>query len=188
MNLKFFNPSKTGIKLLNLGEGTGGQNKLIYNYRSMMCKLGKNMPAPFAPVILLCDNDTGSSDIFKTINNKKNKFSCEISLSTTEPLYKLCHNLYLIKTPESKGNETSIEDLYEETVLNTKLSGKTFNKTNEKLGDHEYGKQYFLDYVVRKNKNSIDFYGFAPLLDRIKLCISDWENQDQSAQSSTKNH
>ncbi|PIE47953.1 MAG: hypothetical protein CSA42_01055 [Gammaproteobacteria bacterium] len=188
MNLKFFNPSKTGIKLLNLGEGTGGQNKLIFNYRSMMNKLGKNMPAPFSPVILLCDNDEGASDIFKTINNKKNKFSCEISLSTTDPFYKLCHNLYLIKVPESKGAETSIEDLYEETVLDTKLGEKTFNKTNKKLGDNEYGKQYFLDYVVRKNKNSIDFSGFTPLLDRIKLCISNWESQEKSSHNSTNSH
>lgn len=72
LELIFFNPSKTGITLLNIGEGTGGQNNFIQTYKSTMEILGKNMPPPSNPVIILCDNDKGVKNIFKTI--EKNFF------------------------------------------------------------------------------------------------------------------
>lgn len=75
----------------------------------------------------------------------------------------------------------SIEDLYDQSILGTTLSGKTFNKTNKKSSDTEYGKFYFLEYVVKKKNKDIDFSGFKPLLDRLRQCTLDWEENNNDS-------
>lgn len=78
------------------------------------------------------------------------------------------YNLYLVKTPELGGGKKScIEDLFPPALRSTIIDGKTFdpNKEHEEAG--KYGKVVFAKQVVIPNARTIDFSGFAPLLNRI---------------------
>ena len=58
----------------------------------------------------------------------------------------MVHNLYIVLTPlKTKGEHTSIEDLFPQAVRDIKLGGKKFNKENEIDVAAEYGKEFFCE-------------------------------------------
>ena len=114
-----------------------------------------------APVVIVVDGDSGLKPIEGALKRYKK------TLDMTLPFIWICHNLYLICLPEGKA----AEDLFPESVLNTKLAGKTFNPTHSNISDTEYGKAYFAEHVVRAQKDKIDFSGFKPILERIALAV-----------------
>lgn len=175
----FFNPSVRNQELLELGVGVIGQKKLIQEFSSIKKKFKFNLMN--RPVIIICDNDDGpkGSGLFSLAKNISNR---TISIETTEKFYHLIENLYLIKTPENGKEYTSIEDLFPDSVLNTKLSGKSFDSSNNADPRTTYGKAYFADYVVSPNWKTIDFSKFDSLLDRVVACIADYRSKsDESA-------
>jgi len=57
--------------------------------------------------------------------------------------------------------------LFDDATRKTQVSGKSFNSNNKIDNATEYGKEIFAKKVIQAQKNSIDFNGFKPLLDRI---------------------
>lgn len=161
--LSFFSYGNQAHKLLQINGGSGGITQLIRDYQDRMSKYG-HRPL-LHPVILLIDNDDGAKSVFSIV---KEKFKVEIKLDSAKDFYHLAHNLYLVKTPEKGGGGKScIEDLFEQVLLDTVLDGKKFNPAKETGSDGEYGKHVFAEKVVRPNASTINFSGFAPLLQRV---------------------
>lgn len=165
--LGFLNPSGTSRSILDLGNGTGGQVKLISDYENRL-KTYRHLPLT-SPVIILCDNDDGSKAIFTQAQNKS---GMTVSAVTTDPFYHLGHNLYLVKVPEAAPPaQHDIEELLPAVWLGEKVDGKPFDK-KKPHGDHTaYGKVIFAEKVVRPNAAKIDFTSFEPLLLRIEGCV-----------------
>lgn len=165
--LGFLNPSGTSRSILDLGNGTGGQVKLISEYENRL-KTYRHLPLT-SPVIILCDNDEGSKAIFVQAQKKS---SVPISEVTTDPFYYLGHNLYLVKVPEgAPPAQHDIEELFPAVWLAEKIDGKSFDK-KKPHGDHTaYGKVIFAEKVVRPNAAKIDFTAFENLLHRIEGCV-----------------
>jgi RNA-directed DNA polymerase len=162
---------------LNLGGGTSGQTKLISDYGN---RLKKYRHLPMAhPVVIVCDNDKGSTDVFRAAGAKAGKV---IDFKATDQFYFLGHNLYLVKVPEgpTSAPEKDIEDLFSSSVLSTPVGEKLFDKKKEHGDTSSYGKVVFAEKVVRPNKGSIDFSGFDILLTRIAACIADYAAKSAS--------
>jgi RNA-directed DNA polymerase len=130
------------------------------------------------PVIVLVDNDSGprgAGGLFSLVNQK---IKINPSLTSNAPFYPLCHNLFLVKTPEASGNGSSkIEDLFDPSFLATAVDGKVFNSSNKKSADNEIGKTA-LAGIVRANANKVDFSHFAVLLERIAAVIDQYKAGD----------
>jgi RNA-directed DNA polymerase len=106
LNIAFFNYNNLAHDILELGGCTGLLLFLIRDYQETMLKF-KHAPMS-RPVIILIDNDSGAKQIFSIVQQK---FKLNPSLTTNAPFYFLCHNLYLIKTPEKGATGVSmIED------------------------------------------------------------------------------
>ena len=138
-------------------------------------------PAPEHPVILVLDNDSGLSEIEKTLN----KIGSAISFPTTlrkgdyrgADFIHVMHNLYIVLTPlNSAGQETAIEDLFDSATRQTTISGKIFNPKKDFDKSKEYGKEVFANRVVKAQKDKINFDGLKPLLDRIVKAIEHYDS------------
>jgi hypothetical protein len=167
--ISFFNHSKTATEVMKLGGGVGGMQLLVQDYTKFL-KRFTHLPLSF-PVILLVDNDT--TKIFNLI---KNSFGKIITPTSTSLFYHLCHNLYLIKTPELglKGS-SCIEDCFDRSVLGVIVDGKIFNPAKEIDPAKEYGKIVLAEKVVRPNFATIDFKDFGVILDRIAAVIAHYK-------------
>ena len=165
--LGFLNPSGTSRSILDLGNGTGGQVKLISDYENRL-KHYRHLPLT-NPVIILCDNDDGSKEIF---SKAQSKLGTPVSATTKDPFYHLGRNLYLVKVPEgTPPAQRDIEELFPAAWLAEQVDGKPFDK-KKPHGDHTaYGKVIFAEKVVRPNSGKIDFTAFEDLLQRIEGCI-----------------
>jgi RNA-directed DNA polymerase len=161
--IKFMNFSPTVHDVLQLGHGTSEQLFLIKDYEK---HLRAYAHAPLRhPVIVLFDNDDGAKSIFGYARNKGHP---NIGLNSIDDFYYLGRNLYLIKTPEAGQQQKScIEDLFPNSLLETKIDQKIFDPDKEHEEDGKYGKVVFAKRVVTPNASKIDFTQFAPLLDRI---------------------
>jgi hypothetical protein len=122
-------------------------------------------------VILVIDNDT--TNIFDSI---KKTFGMTVAPTSASAFYHLCHNLYLIKTPELGPKGTScIEDFFDSSVLKVVVDGKTFNPAKEIDTTKEYGKIVLAEKVIRPNASTIDFKKFDGILDRIVAVMNDYK-------------
>lgn len=59
-----------------------------------------------------------------------------------------------------------IESFFQTSVLETKVDGRTFDPDDKDDDPGKYGKMTFATRVVEPNAATIDFSGFAPLLER----------------------
>ena len=162
--IRYMNFSKTVHEMLSLGNGTGNLKYFIIDYKK---HVDFYVHAPLAfPVIVLIDNDDGGGELFGYL---KANGSPKIGFASTDDFYYLGLNLYVVKTPEKKisPHKSCIEDLFDPALLTTVLNGTTFdpNKIHDAPG--KYGKVVFAKQVVVPNASTIDFSGFAPLIDRI---------------------
>jgi len=165
--LKF---SRVVHEVMQVGGGAGDLKFLVANFRKRSTRY-KHAPRAH-PVIVLVDNDEGGKDIFALA---KQLGIPAISMTTVQPFYRIWENLYLVKTPE-KGvvGKSMIEDLFDPALLKTKLGSKTFDPGQEQEDGSTYGKQVFVERVVRPNAATVNFDGFKPLLDRIDAVIADY--------------
>lgn len=160
----FLRPSGTSRDVLNLGHGAAGQASLIAEYTSKL-KRYAHKPMTY-PVVILCDNDSGPTKVFK---NAEAKSKLTINITNTDPFYYLGENLYLVKVPEGdKAHPREIEELFQAEVLETKLNDKSFDPRKDHGDDMHYGKVAFAESVVRANASTVDFSGFENLLTRIE--------------------
>ena len=122
---------------------------------------------------MLIDNDSGAGKIFSTVAEN---YSIKIDHKSSALFFHVTDNLYLIKTPE-KGSKgiSCIEDCFDSSLLQTELDGKKFNPSDKDFDPNsEYDKWVFAKKVVQPNAATINFAGFAPLLERIVAVIDDY--------------
>jgi RNA-directed DNA polymerase len=159
--------------VLQLGGGTGDFLFFVRSYDKIV-RTYKRAPCAF-PVIVLVDNDSGAEDLFATI--KKN-YNVTISRSTTNSFYHLCHNLYLIKTPElPKGAPGCIEDLFDQSLRDTPMGGKSFDPARKRGDPRTFSKQVFAEKVIKPQAASINFDRFEMLLTRVVAVLDDYSKK-----------
>ena len=80
-------------------------------------------------------------------------------------------HLFLITNPLVEGSdECEIENLFEDSVRDVELDGKTLSLKDDFDINLHYGKDIFSKYVL-KNYQSIDFSNFKLILDNIKKVV-----------------
>ena len=166
--------SNTG-KILQLNGGTGDLSKFIHAYKREF-ELFLSSPGMAHPVILLLDNDSGCKGVLSAAKQMNNA-----PISRNDDFLNVVRNLYIVLTPLLPGkDDTSIEDLFDQSTLSIKLNGKDFNRSNTGDSDSGYGKAVFARKIVEERASSINFNGFIPLLDRLSSAISAYYAQRQS--------
>lgn len=174
LKLRFFKRTGSAKRKLDI-LGIPGGSEQFRHFLPLYFKVGKSIKAPCRqhPVILLLDNDDGAKSIYSILRGSPYKII--LDKKTNPPFVKVDENLYVIFTPlTSSGEDTCIEDFFPREVLETELEGKKFNPANSGLDPAtEYGKGHFARYVVTPKANEIDFRGFRPILDRIKMVVDE---------------
>jgi len=167
LKVRLYNYTQTTNKIMHLSGGTGDLCKFLkaYNFEHNRVKSASTNK----PVVLLIDNDDGAhgkGGIYQAI---KEAMKLTTKPDGTKDSYAIFHNLCVIPTPQKPGGKHSmIEDFFEPKLLKTKINGKRFNPSNKNFDrKKEYGKYLFATQVVKKNKASINFDGFIPILERI---------------------
>ncbi|MGU3428505.1 retron Ec67 family RNA-directed DNA polymerase/endonuclease [Enterobacter hormaechei] len=171
--VKFFKNTTKSKYFLNLDGGASHLKDFIVGYEKKTNAF--KTIAEQKPVIIVLDNDSGSggsNGIFQTLIGKAFP---NITLSKDELRNQkwtwVTKNLYLIFTPLNGLNDSSMEDLFHSSVLQTKLGGKVFNRTNAKCKDNEYGKEFFATGVVLKQRKAINFSNFNYIFESITEII-----------------
>ncbi|MBO0637310.1 retron Ec67 family RNA-directed DNA polymerase/endonuclease [Pantoea agglomerans] len=171
--VKFFKNTTKSKYFLNLDGGASHLKDFIVGYEKKTNAF--KAIAEQKPVIIVLDNDSGSggsNGIFQTLIGKAFP---NITLSKDELRNQkwtwVTNNLYLIFTPLNGLNDSSMEDLFHSSVLQTKLGGKVFNRTNAKCKDNEYGKEFFATGVVLKQRKAINFSNFNYIFESITEII-----------------
>lgn len=171
--VKFFKNTTKSKYFLNLDGGASHLKDFIVGYEKKTDAF--KIIANQKPVIIVLDNDSGSggsNGIFQTLIGKAFP---NITLSKDELRNQkwtwVTKNLYLIFTPLNGLNDSSMEDLFHSSVLQTTLGGKVFNRTNAKCKDNEYGKEFFATGVVLKQRKTINFSNFNYIFESITEII-----------------
>lgn len=166
--VRFFNYSYTSQRILDLSGGAAVVKNFITDY----IKSVKNTLVPINPnpLIVLLDNDSGG-EIFGSLIKQYNKKKTPVT--RMDDFYHLAANVYVVFTPIDKpGDNSSIEDFFEPSLLAMKIEGKAFNRDDKTLDrSKEYGKSEFAAKIVRPNIAKINFDKFNPILARIEMAI-----------------
>jgi len=144
----------------DLSGGNGQLKNLVHEYDNRT-KEFKHISK--SAVILVTDVDKGATDLFTAMSAILGK-----KVSGDEPWYYLKKNLYVVPIPNKPGTDTAIEDLFEPALLDIKINGASFDKTNhEKDGSKFYSKFTFATKIVATGKVPINYAWFEPLLKAI---------------------
>jgi RNA-directed DNA polymerase len=178
LSVRFLNSSTVNQKVLDLGTGTGGMVKVISAYDKNWLKHYRFKPLVH-PVIFVVDNDDGGKNVLSAANKASKQ---KIDPASTEPFCHIHRNLYLVRTPLGpSGERSAIEDCLPGEVRRQWIDGKRFDP-NKKHGDEtSLGKQKFAELIVRPGVKTIDFSGFAPILDGVSRAIVDYETRSKEA-------
>ena len=165
-NSKTFLMNKTGQ--FNFVEGSNGLKTFIRDYEEIYTSILKGQFTPPNPVIIISDNDHEGKKIQQLLSNKFQK-----TILNDEPIH-IIHNLYIIFLPapphlSNKNQNIEIEDLYPKSILATRLNGKTFNRTNHKSNNNQYGKDSFVNKVIKSQINKLSFHGFKKIFRYIEV-------------------
>lgn len=128
--------------MLKLAEGYSGMKFIALSYERLMSRYttdGKKHP-----VIMIVDNDKAGKDVFKSVEKKASPLA-------HPGLYYVTENLYIIEIPKVNNRDTTLEDYFDQTVLNTKINGKSFHRENTgQDNEKSYGKSIFAKKLFRK--------------------------------------
>jgi hypothetical protein len=181
----FFSYSNSVHRILELGGGSGDLRYFFIKTRYKQDIQNFDHRPLNHPVIVLIDNDDGAKELFKVL---RDNYPLDIKLTTSDAFFHIVENLYLVKTPAKGLNDIScIEDFFEQSLLATEINGKKFNRKKDIDTDSEYGKFVFAEKVVRPNAKSINFVGFAPLLERVAAVIDDYAVRKATAKCPSEN-
>ncbi|ECD3896290.1 RNA-directed DNA polymerase [Salmonella enterica subsp. enterica serovar Gloucester] len=159
LDLSIYRQTKTLENLLNITDGTGNNIKFIKTYRQSMRRYAS--PPKVFPVIVLLDNDSGSSSIDGIINR-----DFIDTREVCDGFTYVCENLYIVKTPLiDKKKESKIEDFFDSHTLSKTLGSKTFTSENKFDKEQHYGKKKFAEIIVKQNYKEIDFSNFKKIID-----------------------
>ena len=157
LTVDLFNYTTASATFQELSGGTGEMTKLFSHYPARVSEFA--IPA-HRPVIMIVDNDKGSNDLFKKLAEIIGK-----PVGGLEPFYYAFANLYVVPIPKSGATEAAIEDLFEPALLRRTIDGRTFGRSLGKKKDPtKYSKNDFATQIVKPGRATIDFKGFAPLL------------------------
>lgn len=67
-----------------------------------------------------------------------------------------------------------MENFFPAATLTTQHKGKTFEVVRNGPPSTTYSKHVFAQNIVKANQKNIDFSGFEPILDSIKLALKDY--------------
>ena len=175
----FLNLKKDGADSMNniyqFFSNAGGEK--YPNYIELFKRLGNRFP--MNPVILIFDNELSNNTkpISKFVKGKISEEQNNQLESNT--WIKVVENLYLLITPLIEGEtESDIEMLFDDATLSHESDGKKFCKQDEFDIDQFYGKEVFSQYIM-KNYRSIDFSGFKPLLNNIRMICESYKKENQ---------
>lgn len=171
LTIRFLKYGPRVTDVLQLGGGTGDLKYLVLRHRDLVSRYhGTRLKYP---VIIVIDNDDGANTLFSVAAECGVK---NINHASTNEFFKIFENLYLVKTPSLRGKQkTCIEDLFAPDTLAIKLQGKSFDPNKEHGDETTYGKVRFAERVIKPHKESVNFTGFAPLLQRITNAIDDYK-------------
>jgi retron-type reverse transcriptase len=180
--VRFLKHSRVEHDILELSGGSGKIASFIARYNAAVFKNYKYRPMKF-PVIILVDNDSGQAGKGGVFVQANKFLKLPVNFASTNHFYHLCHNLYLIKTPELGGaGESCMEDLFDASVRAETVDGKTFNPKDDKDTVTQYSKIVFADKVVRAKYATINFSQFTVIFDRILAVLAHYSaNKPSSA-------
>jgi RNA-directed DNA polymerase len=166
--VRFFNYSYTSQRILDLSGGASAIKTFITSYLKSVKKTPTSSNQQ--PLILLLDNDSGGKVFYSLIKEYSLK---KATVDGMDDFYYLAANVYVVFTPIAKsGDNSSIEDFFEPALLATKISGKSFNPSNEGVDEStEYGKTVFATKLVQPNIAKINFDKFGLILARLEKVI-----------------
>lgn len=164
--LKFPNLNSKTRYFLDLDGGASHFTRFVQRYVKECEYYGERKPK--SPVIMILDNDDGPKSLLNHLANHVKSCPNNIDSIRGSKHLRLFKNLYLILTPLGEySKESMMEDLFEPTLLDTKLDGKAFSRNDKFDSDKYYGKHVFSTKVVAKNKAQVNFDGFKYIFDRI---------------------
>ncbi|MFL1662957.1 retron Ec67 family RNA-directed DNA polymerase/endonuclease [Bacillus cereus] len=151
----------------------GKENNGYPNFVKKFKDLGS---IPNHPVIFILDNElNNSSKPLKKIMNHMglNKDVSKSSFCSEDYYMHITENLYLLTHQLVKGlPECEIEDLFDDSILNQKIHGKSFERDDKKFNiNNHYGKANFADYIS-KNYRSVNFSEFKYMLDHLNSIVT----------------
>lgn len=171
--VRFFKYSPTAQRVLGLAGGADCVRGFIASYLKSFKATPK--ASKQQPVILLIDNDQAGKKFYGMIQN----YSGKKVVTGLEEFHHLRANVYVVFTPITKeGDSSTIEDLFEQKLLETIHEGKKFNPSNKKLDDAtEYGKWVFATHIVRPHVAKVNFSKFDDLLGSLEAAIKDHQTK-----------
>lgn len=188
----FFKYSKRSRFLLELFGGADYLRGFVDNFEKNMKLYDEIIPKH--PVIVFLDNDEGPQQVVNLLKSQSFQKKIELipsALDKKEDIRKsefihVVKNLYIVFTPLAKDDgETDIEYFFDDKARLMKFhNGKCFNTVKNRDSKIDLSKDAFAKYIVKENKNKIDFNGFKPLLDSIVKVI---DHYDFLRRFSTKN-
>ncbi|MCA6110923.1 retron Ec67 family RNA-directed DNA polymerase/endonuclease [Bradyrhizobium cenepequi] len=159
LTVDFFNYTEAAVIFQDLSGGTGELKKLLTSYRPRLSSFKHAAPQP---VIMIVDNDKGSTGLFHQLAHIIGK-----PVGGVDPFYHVLDNLYVVPVPKT-GTEAAIEDLFDSALLKKTIKGRSFDRTGKaKDFTKWYSKVDFATQIVKPERSTIDFSGFEPLLKAI---------------------
>ena len=186
--ITFLNRTKRLNYFLCIQEDGADTMKHIYNYfinnkdskfPSYSSNFHKNGLYSKYPIVLILDNEMDNRDkpLNKFANHIKLKNNPQ-NMSIFETNHYLClsNNLFLLTHQLVNDlTECEIEDLFDQSTLNTVIKGKTFERGVSKFNSSKhYSKAKFAEYISQ-NYKSIDFKNFKYILDNLNLIIKGYD-------------
>jgi RNA-directed DNA polymerase len=166
LRVDFFNCTKASALFQKLSGGSDQLKNLLIEYRA---RLSPFKHGTTQPVIMIVDNDSGSTGLFKYLGSVLGK-----SIGGVDPFYHAFENLYVVPIPK-KGATAAIEDLFDPALLKRTIDGKNFDRSGkEKDTSKWYSKVDFATKIVKPERATIKFAGFEPLLKAILAAQNDF--------------
>jgi RNA-directed DNA polymerase len=166
LRVEFFNYTTASALFQDLSGGSGELNKLLGSYRP---RLSSFKHGATQPVIMIVDNDSGSTGLFKHLGAILGK-----PIGGMDPFYHAFANLYVVPVPKA-GVAAAIEDLFDPALLGRKLDGKEFDRSGKKKDLSKwYDKFDFATKIVKPERAAINFVRFEPLLKAISDVRNDF--------------
>jgi len=158
--INFFKSSNIFRDVFSFSEGTSGLEYMMHYYEreiGTFYNFNHNIP-----IIIIIDNDDGAKKIKKLLK-----------ISNEMPYYKLYHRQMYVLFVDKKDN-TAIENLFDEDLLNVEIEGKKFKVDKADNENNKYfGKHIFSQKVILPNYDKINFDRFKLIFDNILKIISE---------------
>lgn len=156
--VSYFRLSEHSKDVFAIASGTSGLAALLDVYEDVLNRF--DGPGLNHPVIFLIDNDSGSKLIKARIKSRQ-----KIEKVDVTRFYNWHKNLFIVFS--TKKANTEIEDLFSLEIRQTELNGKKLSLNDDNDTSTHYGKNRFVEHVIKPRKNDPIFNGFKPIFQEI---------------------